>query len=50
MPIGTDWIPFLSSFAYNRFADLLAIRVSLEEEALVAVLNNYDTDRLLRHS
>ena len=50
MPIGTDWIPFLSSFAYNRFADLLAIRVSLDEEGLVAVLHNYDTDRILRHS
>jgi hypothetical protein len=50
MPIGTVRIPFLSRPAYNRFADLLAIRVSLDEEALVAVLNNYDTDRLLRHS
>jgi hypothetical protein len=50
MPIGTVWIPFLSRPFYNRFADLLAIRVSLDEEALVALLNNFDTDRLVRHS
>jgi hypothetical protein len=50
MPIGTVWIPFLSRSSYNRFADLLAICVSLDEEALVALLNNFDTDRLLRHS
>jgi hypothetical protein len=35
MPIGTVWIPFLPRPFYNRFADLLAIRVSLNEEALV---------------
>ena len=50
MPIGTVWIPCLSRLFYNRFADLLATRVSLDEEALVALLNNFDTERLLRHS
>ena len=49
MPIGAVWIPFRSRPFYNRLANRLAIRVCLDEETLVAFLNNFDADWLLRH-
>ena len=49
-PIGAVWIPFLSRTFYNRLANRLAMRVCLDEETLVALLNNFDTNWLLRHS
>ena len=50
MPIGAVWIPFPSRPFYNQLANRLAIRVCLDEETLVALLNNFDADWLLRHS
>ena len=49
MPIGAVWIPVRSRPFYNRLANRLAIRVCLDEETLVALLNNFDADWLLRH-
>ena len=49
-PIGAVWIPFLSRTFYNQLANRLAMRVCLDEETLVALLNNFDTNWLLRHS
>ena len=50
MPIGAVWIPFPSRQFYNQLANRLAIRVCLDEETLVALLNNFDADWLVRHS